>query len=66
MNHIKYIGKVLNYKEIRLVSVQKQHTLQFYKKNGFINLFEDYRENGVDYDHVYNISEEDAKYKLLQ
>jgi len=62
MNHIKYIGKVLNYKEIRLSSVQKQHTLEFYKKNGFINLFED----GVEYDHIYNISEEDAKYKLLQ
>jgi hypothetical protein len=62
MNHIKYIGNLLNCKEIRLSSLQTEHTLQFYKKNGFINLFED----SVHYDHLYTISDEDATYKILQ
>ena len=58
---IKYIGKQLNYEQIRVQSVHTQHTLQFYKKSGFINLFED----SVLYSHYYTITDDDAQYKSL-
>jgi hypothetical protein len=59
MNTIKYLSTLFNCTEIRLSSVGIRNTLDFYKRNGFINHFN----SPVDYSHYYHIMPDDAEYK---
>ncbi len=61
MDTIKYIATLLNCNEIRLYSMNIKNTIEFYKRNKFINI----NSSPVDYSHYYQIVPEDAVFKSL-
>jgi len=61
MDTIKYVATILNCNEIRLESISKQNTIEFYKKNGFNDIYN----TPVEYNHYYLITPEDAVFKPL-
>ena len=61
MNTIKYIASLLNCSEIRLVSVYNRNTLEFYKRNGFYDIYS----SPERYNHYYIMTPDDSMYKRL-